>query len=88
MKTLNIGKEDLYTTEEASKKLNIHQTELSRFVREGKLSRVKNKSNKCRSYYLKIEIDNFDLGRQEEFYIESPSQQLLDKDLNSIFITH
>lgn len=88
MKTLNIRKEDLYTTEEASNKLNIHQTELSRFVREGKLSRVKNKKNKCRSYYLKIEIDSFELGKQEEFYIESPSQQLLDKDLNSIFITH
>ena len=88
MLTSNIKRQDLYTTEEASQKLNIHKTELSRYVREGKLSRVKNKMNKCYSYYLKTEIDDFDRERQEEFYIESPSQQFLDKDLNSILITH
>ena len=88
MTTLKIKRQDLYTTEEASQKLKIHRTELSRYVREGKLSRVKNQINKCYSYYLKTEIDNFARGRQEEFYIESPSQQFLDKDLNSILITH
>ncbi len=71
MLTSNIKRQDLYTTEEASQKLNIHKNELSRYVREGKLSRVKNKMNKCYSYYLKTEIDDFDRERQEEFYIES-----------------
>ena len=64
-----ITRDDLYSTQEALETLKIHRTELSKLVREKKISRVKQRSNKCFSFYLKKEIDNL-LHNQEEFYID------------------